>query len=144
MLLFDVNIYVYAHRADSPHHQTTRAFLEEALNGEAPTGHSPQALAGFLRIVTHLRIFITPTDQPTALAFVESILALPHTLLVNPRGKHWKIFSELCRKTGAKGNLIPDAWFAALALEHGATWVSTDGDYTRFPGLTLHNPVLPA
>jgi hypothetical protein len=50
---------------------------------------------------------------------------------------------ELCRKSGARGNLIPDAWFAALAIEHGCTWVSTDGDYTRFPELRVMNPVLP-
>lgn len=144
MLLFDVNIYVYAHRADSPHHNAVRTFLEEALNGEAPVGHSPQALTGFLRIVTHPRIFLTPTDQPAALAFAEDILAQPTTLLLHPGDRHWKIFADLCRRTGTKGNLIPDAWFAALALEHGATWVSTDGDYTRFPGLSLFNPLLPS
>lgn len=143
MLLLDVNIYVYAHREDSPHHQPARACLEEALNGEAPVGHSPQALAGFLRIVTHPRIFVTPTDQPAALAFVEGILALPNTLLLHPGEAHWKIFADLCRKTGARGNLIPDAWFAALAVEHGCTWVTTDGDYTRFPGLAILNPLLP-
>jgi predicted nucleic acid-binding protein len=37
--------------------------------------------------------------------------------------------------------LIPDAHLAALAIEHGLTLCSTDGDFARFPGLKWTNPL---
>lgn len=141
MLLFDVNIYVYAHREDSPHHKVIRAFLEDVLSGSEPVGHSGLALSGFLRIVTHPRIFDPPTDLETALRFTSSILDRPDTLSIEPGSGHRSIFEGLLRRANARGNLIPDAWFAALAMEHGSTWVSTDGDYARFEGLSVLNPL---
>jgi predicted nucleic acid-binding protein len=41
--------------------------------------------------------------------------------------------------------MVPDAWFAALAIEHGCEWITEDRDYARFPGLrwrSLRNPSL--
>lgn len=142
MLLFDVNIYVHAHREDSPHHGIIRPFLEKALSEGTPAAHSLQVLAGFLRIVTHPGIFDPPTDPGTAFAFTASITEHPGTILLQPGKRHWIIFQTLCHRTRARGNLIPDAWYAALAMEHGCTWVSSDGDYTRFPGLTVYNPLV--
>jgi predicted nucleic acid-binding protein len=39
------------------------------------------------------------------------------------------------------GRLVPDAHLAALAIEHGLTLCSTDGDFSRFPGLSWENPL---
>ena len=47
---------------------------------------------------------------------------------------------RLCREAGARGNLVPDAWFAALAIESGSDWITTDRDYARFPGLRWRHP----
>ncbi|MCM0640528.1 PIN domain-containing protein [Cellulomonas wangsupingiae] len=44
---------------------------------------------------------------------------------------------ELCRAADARGNLVADAQHAAVAIEHGATWVSQDRDFARFPGAAL-------
>jgi hypothetical protein len=40
-----------------------------------------------------------------------------------------------------RGNLVPDAYLAALAIESGSDWVSTDRDYARFPGLRWRHPL---
>jgi hypothetical protein len=40
----------------------------------------------------------------------------------------------------AKGNLVPDAYLAALAIEHGCEWISADRDFARFPGLRWRHP----
>ena len=37
--------------------------------------------------------------------------------------------------------LVPDAHLAALAIEHGLTLCSTDGDFVKFPGLHWQNPL---
>ena len=58
-----------------------------------------------------------------------------------PGERHWDIFQRLCREANAKGNLIPDAYLAALAIESGAEWITTDRDYARFPGLRWRHPL---
>ncbi|HEX5138283.1 MAG TPA: PIN domain-containing protein [Planctomycetota bacterium] len=47
---------------------------------------------------------------------------------------------RLCRAAGARGNLVPDAYFAALAIESGCEWVTTDRDYSRFLGFRWCHP----
>ena len=47
---------------------------------------------------------------------------------------------RLCQKADARGNLITDAWFAALAIESGSEWITVDRDYARFPGLKWRHP----
>jgi predicted nucleic acid-binding protein len=58
-----------------------------------------------------------------------------------PGPRHWGIFTGLCADADVRGNLIPDASFAALAIETGSEWLATDGDYRRFRGLRLRHPL---
>ncbi len=141
MLLFDVNVLVYAHREDTAGHDRIRQFLEDELSSDRSFGWSSLVFSGFLRVVTHPRIFTLPTDLHTALAFADGIAGLPNAVAVEPGDRHWELFVKFCTQSSAKGNLIPDAYLAALALEHGCTWVSTDGDYARFKGLKILNPL---
>jgi predicted nucleic acid-binding protein len=60
---------------------------------------------------------------------------------VAPGDRHFAVFTELVRKVRARGNLIPDAWFAALAIETGSEWITTDRDFARFPGLRWRHPL---
>ncbi len=140
MLVADVNILVYAHRADAASHAAYRSWLEEVVNADAAFGMAELVLSGFLRIVTHPKVFKDPTPLDAALGFVDQIKARPNCVVVTPGERHWSIFESLLRATEAKGNLIPDAYLAALAIEHGADWVTTDRDYARFPGLRLRYP----
>jgi toxin-antitoxin system PIN domain toxin len=73
VILPDVNVLVYAHRRDASRHEAYRAWLEEAVSGPAPYGLSDLVLSGFVRIVTHPRVFVDPTPLAEALAFVRSI-----------------------------------------------------------------------
>ena len=139
MILADVNVLVYAHRVDAPDHLRYRDWLLNAVNGDAAYGMSDLVLSGFLRVVTHPRVFRRPTPLKVALAFVTEIRERPNCVPVIPGSRHWEIFTHLCNTVGARGNLIPDAYFAALAIESGTEWVTTDGDYARFPGLRLRH-----
>ena len=96
---------------------------------------SSAALSGFVRIVTHPKVFRDPTPLGAALEFYQAIVSHPLARSMEPGGRHPQIFQALCRDTQASGSLITDAWFAALALEHELTWVSGDRDYGLFPGL---------
>jgi toxin-antitoxin system PIN domain toxin len=138
--LADVNVLVYAHREDSPHHAVSHAWLLRALKADEPFGLSEAVLASVVRIVTHPKIFTRPTQIDVALAFVAGLLAQPHVVLVTSGPRHWEIFARLCREAPARGNLVADAYLAALAIESGCELVTTDGDFARFPGLKWRRP----
>ena len=118
-----------------------REWLDAVVAGTAAFAVSELALSGVVRIATHPRIFEDPTPTATALAFVARLLALPHSVPLRPGPRHFAIFSSLCDRTGARGNLVADAYHAALAIEHGCEWVTLDRDFARFPGLRWRNPL---
>ena len=141
MILCDVNILVYAHRSDAPDHHLYRAWLENVINSQAAYGVSDIVLSGFLRVVTHPRIFTPPSRFEEALAFAEQVRKQPNAVLLQPGNRHWAIFTSLCTVAQVKGNLVPDAYLAALAIEHGSEWITTDRDYSRFPELAWRHPL---
>lgn len=140
MRCVDVNVLVYAHRPEAPAHERHRAWLDAARAAHEPLGLADAVLSGFLRVVTHPRVFREPTPLGIALDFVDGLLQSPAGLRVEPGERHWPIFIDLCRRTEATGNIIPDAFLAALAIEQGATWVTADRSFGRFPGLRWTHP----
>jgi toxin-antitoxin system PIN domain toxin len=76
-----------------------------------------------------------------ALAFADALRAQPNAVVVAPGDRHWGIFRQLCIGAGAKGNLVADAYLAALAIESGSEWITTDRDFSRFAGLRWRHPL---
>lgn len=142
MILFDVNVLVYAHREDAPLHGRVLEWLEKTVDGDSAFALSDLVLGGFLRVVTHPRVFVTPSPVEKALEFIHGMRERENCTLVSPGQRHWGIFTSLCIGLALKGNLVPDAFLAALAIESGCTWATTDGDYARFPGLSWMNPLV--
>ena len=141
MLAPDVNVLVYAHREELPEHGGCRRWLEETAAADAAFGLFDLVLSGFVRVVTHPRVFKTTTPLDEAFRFATELRAQPTCVVVQPGPRHWDIFERLCRGTAAKGNLAADAYLAALAIESGCEWVTTDRDYSRFPGLRWRHPL---
>jgi toxin-antitoxin system PIN domain toxin len=141
MRVADVNILVYAHREEMPRHRELNAWLSEAAVGPVGLGLTTIVTAGFVRIVTNHRILSRPSTTDEALAFLDTLRLGPAVRLVEPGGRHWSIFGDLCRRADATGNLVPDAALAAIAIEHGATLITTDRDFARFPGLHWQHPL---
>jgi toxin-antitoxin system PIN domain toxin len=141
MILTDVNVLVYAFRDASPDHARYRDWLRARVGAHEAFGLSDLVLSGVLRILTHPAIFAPPTPTEAALEFVEALRAQPNAVMLMPGPRHWEIFSRLLTTARAKGNLVPDAYHAALAIEHGCEWITTDRDYARFPGLRWRHPL---
>ncbi|WP_156253667.1 TA system VapC family ribonuclease toxin [Pseudactinotalea terrae] len=140
MLFLDVNVLVGAQRNDnSPHSRTMRRWLDEALTGHQRIGISELALSVMVRIVTHARVFEHPTAPSEALAFANTLLAAHPVGVVRPGARHWSIFADLVTQHRLRGNDVPDAYYAALALEHGATMVTADRGLGRF-GIPILDP----
>ncbi len=141
MTLVDVNILVHLHREDADQHDAVRDWIQTTLGGHQRVAVSELALSGCLRVVTHPRIFKQPTPLNLALRFVDEFRSHSQVHVLNPGPGHWERFSELCRRVDARGNLIPDAYHAALAMEHGCEWISLDRGFARFPGLRWRHPL---
>jgi toxin-antitoxin system PIN domain toxin len=141
MLLTDVNVLVYALRVDVADHSRYKDWLEEMVASESAFAVSEQVLSGFVRVATHPRAFKQPTPLDVALSFADLIRNHANAVTVAPGERHWDIFTRLCRNAGAKGNLVPDAYLAALAIESGSEWITTDRDFARFDGLRWRHPL---
>lgn len=136
-----MNVLIYAFRADAERHDEYKAWLESVINGSAAYGIAPQVLGSVVRICTHPRIFSRPSTSRDAFEFSQVLLEQPNATVVTPGERHWEIFETLCRDSKATGNLVQDAWFAALAVESGCEWITTDRDYARFPRLSWRSPL---
>jgi predicted nucleic acid-binding protein len=99
--------------------------------------------------------FGVPPKQPSAIArdsradlgvppkseFLEDLRSRDQVHVLAPGLEHWRIFRDLCRRANARGNLVPDAYHAALAIELGCEWLTLDRGYGRFPGLAWRHPL---
>ncbi|HVO22597.1 MAG TPA: TA system VapC family ribonuclease toxin [Candidatus Margulisiibacteriota bacterium] len=132
MLMPDVNVLVYAHRADETVHQAYKRWLTDLVNDRQPFALSVLVAVGFVRIVTNARIYPRATPLSTALAVIDQMVTHPRCRVVNPSGQHWQQVADLCRRTKAAGKLVADAQHAAIAIAEGCTWVTRDADFASF------------
>lgn len=143
MKLLDVNVLVYAHREDAPRHADHHAWLRGLLDGNEPFGLTGTVLTGFVRIVTHRRVFDPPSPMQVALAFANDVRNHVNCVPLEAGARHWGIFKDLCVLADARGNLVTDAHLAALAIESGSELISSDRDFARFPRLRWAHPLGP-
>jgi toxin-antitoxin system PIN domain toxin len=136
----DINVLVYAHREHLHQHAAAAAWLADLATGAQAFALSELVIGGFVRVVTNPRIFSSPSTIDEALTFLDELIARPTCRLVRPGPRHLGIFTSLCRDHRATGGLVADAYHAALAIEHGCTWVSYDTDFARFKALEWRTP----
>ena len=134
MLLPDVNVLLAGFRSDHVHHRAARRFLDGARVGTTTIGLSDAALAGVVRLATNPRVFVRPDPVDKVLEFIDVLLEPPAQLL-QAGSAHWARFAELCRYLQLRGNLVPDAYLAAVALEQGAELITFDRGFGRYPRL---------
>ena len=143
MILPDVKVLVYAYREDVADHLRYRDWLTRTVNAGRPYGVSELVLSAFVRIVTNRRVFRNPSPPPEALSFTGRLLSSPNCVPVRPGPGHWAIFERLCRHHDVAGNLVADAYLAAIAIEAGCELVTADRDFARFIGLRWRHPLVP-
>lgn len=141
MQLLDVNILVQAHREDADRHREILEWLMDAMKEIPGVAVSELALSGVLRVITHPKVFKEPTPLEDALDFIEDFRARAGVHILAPGSAHWAVFIDLCRRGEARGNHVPDAYHAALAIEYGCTWVSLDRGFSRYPRLQWKHPL---
>jgi uncharacterized protein len=141
LILIDANILIYASSSTFPQHRTAKNWLDEQLSGTVRVGLAWQTVLAFLRVITAPRILQYPLPMRDAWAQVTTWHTADPTWMPEPTERHSEVFGQLLSLPGIRGNLVHDAHLAALAIEHGLTLCSTDGDFARFPGLRWENPL---
>jgi hypothetical protein len=141
VILLDANLLIYAHVRSFPQHERVRAWLDDQLNAGGRVGMPWSTLLAFLRIVTNPRIFERPEPMPDAWRQVEFWLDVDTVWTPEPTERHREVIGPLLVAGGARSSLVPDAYLAALAVEHGLEVCSCDGDFARFPGVRWKNPL---
>lgn len=141
MILVDANLLVYAHVSTFAQHVRAREWLDAQLNGVAPVGLPWPSLFAFLRLVTNPRVFENPEPMPAAWQQVQAWLQCGTSWTPQPTERHSEVLGNLLLQSGVHANLVPDAHFAALAIEHGLIVCSTDGDFGRFSEVRWQNPL---
>jgi uncharacterized protein len=139
VILCDVSVLLGAMVERSPHHVVCRSELERLRSRPRDMALSELILAAVVRIGSNPRVF-RPTPAPQEVfRFVEALTSQAEVRRIEPGPRHWMIFRDLVLETGIRGSDTTDAYLAALALEHGCEWWTTDGGFSRFPGLRWRN-----
>jgi uncharacterized protein len=141
VIIPDVNVLVYAFRADSPRNDTYRDWLRRAVVGAEVVGLTDLTASGFLRIVTHRKVFADPAPVSIASQFVTRLLQAPASRWVGESRSSWHHLTVLAADdSGVTGNRVPDAYLAAIAIAHGARIATADRGFARYSGLRFFDP----
>lgn len=141
MILLDANLLLYATISDFAQHDAARDWLDERLNAPARVGLPWASVLAFLRISTNPRIFPRPMAMNESWRRVATWLDLPNVWTPEPTERHREILGSLLTGSAAAAKLVADAHLAAIAMSHGLTLCSTDGDFARFASLRWENPL---
>jgi uncharacterized protein len=141
MILVDANLLLYAANRAAPEHQPARTWLDDRLNGTVGVGLPWPSLLAFVRLATNPAILRHPVSTAEAWRQVEEWLGCEPAWTPQPADAHRRIVGGFLKASWMTSRLVPDAHLAALAVEHGLTLCSTDGDFARFPGVRWENPL---
>jgi toxin-antitoxin system PIN domain toxin len=141
VILVDANLLLYAANHDAPEHDVARSWLDAQLNGSVRVGLPWPSLIAFVRIASNPAILQRAVAPAVAWRQVQQWLARDVVWIPVPGAAHGDVLTTLLTERVISSRLVPDAHLAALAIEHGLTLCSTDGDFARFPGLRWENPL---
>jgi hypothetical protein len=136
----DVNILVAAFRADHVHHAIARPWLDAETESGRRFAISMHVMGSMIRVAINRRVFCNPSAGADAVEFCEALRRHPSATRIAPGERHWELFCGFVVDVAATGDHTPDAWLAALAIEHGCTLVTLDRGFSRYAGLRFRSP----
>ena len=141
MILVDANLLIYSRVRTYPQHEASRDWLDAQLNGPTPVGLPWLSILAFMRVITNPRLFPRTEGFSGAWTQIRTWLESDVAWIPEPGERHADVLGSFMTMPGMSPALVSDAHLAALAIEHGLTVCSADGDFARFPGLRWHNPL---
>ncbi|MEE8526505.1 MAG: TA system VapC family ribonuclease toxin [Thermoanaerobaculia bacterium] len=143
MIAVDTNILVYAHRQDSSWHQAATRCLRQLAESTRPWAIAWSSIHEFISVATHPRIYDPPSTLTEACEQVEVWLESPTLNVLGEGPGYWSVLRPLLETGRVVGPRVHDGRIASICLQHGVVelW-SADRDFSRFPRLTVKNPLL--
>ena len=139
MILCDVGVLLNALFEQAAHHEVCRRELDRLRTAPADLAVSELILAAVVRVGTNPKVFQPCPTTAEVFRFVDALSAPLATRRVAPGPRHWSIFQDLVLGGDIRGPDTTDAYLAALAIEQGCEWWTTDRGFARFPGLRWRN-----
>ena len=143
MVLCDVNILLYAMIERSENHEHYKRMVESLQRSGDRFAVSELILAAVYRIATNPKVFRPTPAIDDVLAYTNAWRRHPLAVAIAPGSRHWEIFERLVKSHRIRGSDSTDAYLAALAIEHGCEWWSTDRGFERFEVLRWRNVIAP-
>lgn len=140
LYLPDVNVLIHALRGDSEAHQPCHKWLSGMVKRGDILGLCELVEVALLRIPTLPKLDLVPIGEMLGF-WLEDLWGYHGTRRLAAGPNHMEIFWQYTRDLAITGNDFNDVWLAALAVEHGATLVSTDRGFARFKNLRWLNPL---
>ncbi len=143
MIAVDANILIYAHRHESQFYQRAASCMRQLAEGRAAWAIPWPCLHEFYGIVTHPKRYLPPTSPAQAIKQISFWTDSPTARLIGETQTHWSVLQNMLIASDVKGPLVHDARIAAICLQHGVRefWTA-DRDFSRFPALKCHNPLI--
>jgi toxin-antitoxin system PIN domain toxin len=143
VIAVDTNLLVYAHREDSDWHMRAEEAIRTLAEGLTPWAIPWPCVHEFLAIVTHPRIFRTPTPMAAALDQADAWLQSPSLVTLAENEGYWAALQPMLERSRVDGPRVHDARIAALCIGHAVRELWTaDRDFTRFPAVRVRNPLV--
>lgn len=132
MILLDVNVVLALFVQRHPHHHVAVQWLDEQRAERQQLGVPGVVWHSFVRLATNQAATGALITLEDAFGFMTQLNAAPGFRPIEPGPRHLALFQRICQSASARGNLVPDAVLAAIAIENGATLASFDRDFARF------------
>ena len=143
MIAVDTNILIAFQRLEYAQHDRAVEIMTGLAEGMALWALPWPCLHEFFAVVTHPRIFKTPTPPEHAVTVVSALLESPSVRLLGEGPGHWERLARLVHAGHIAGPAVHDARIAAICLAHGVRELWTaDRDFSRFPALKTRNPLV--
>lgn len=140
MHLIDTSALIVAVNVRDDRHEATRARLEGLLNGGGSVLIASATIVSFVRQITRFAAGLPGLSVGDAFQVIEVLLARSNVRLPLPDARHFSRVRELLEVARASGKHVDDAHLAALAIQYGATIVTYDSDFARFPDIKWESP----
>jgi len=143
MILFDANILVHAHMANSPFHLAAQQLRDQVTHGAIDACVSPQVLCEFYSVVTDDRLIkpaLTPLQAKQELHTYWHVSGFRRIV---PRESTITHLVTLLDRHGVKRRDIFDVFLVATMLDNDVRTIYTQNvkDFDRYPELHVINPL---
>lgn len=142
MIAVDTNILVYAYVSSMPLHVAARAAMDR-LTARAQAWAIPwPCVHEFIAVVTNRKWHADAPSTQQVIAHIDTWQDAPGMRFIGIGPDHWSHLRRVLEFSGAHAGQVHDARIAAVCEEAGVTELWTaDRDFSRFPGLRVHNPL---